>query len=140
MSNLENIQTDFQRYITSPSYGDFEKVKNKMLAHTCTQYGLDANSRLEIYYDMYRLRLLDVLFTDYPKLVGIMGEEKFTQAFLHYLLHHPSTHYSVRPFGMKLAEFLSQFEPFCEKKYFSEMIFVWKYFVLHREKCSSRID
>jgi hypothetical protein len=126
MSNLENIQADFQNYITSPSYGDFEKIKHNMLAHTQNHYGLDAASRLDIYYDMYRLRLLDVLFTDYPKLVGIMGEEKFTQAFLHYLLHYPSNHYSVRPFGAKLAEFLSQFKPFCFKKHFSEMAkFEW---------------
>lgn len=129
MSNtkqLASVQADFQAYITAPSYEGFEKIKNRMLAHTDNQYGLDSESRLEIYYDMYRLRLLDVLFTDYPKLVGIMGEEKFTRAFLHYLIHHPSTHYSVRPFGEKIANFLSNFEPFCLNLYYAEMAkFEW---------------
>ncbi len=124
--NLARIQADFQAYITSPSYGEFDKLEQRMLTHTSNQYGLDAQSRLAIYYDMYRLRLLDVLFGDYPKLTGIMGEEKFTQAFLHYLLHHPSTHYSVRPFGAKFADFLNQYEPFCFKAYYTEMAkFEW---------------
>lgn len=124
--NLASVQTDFQNYIISPTYGDIEKLKQKMLTHTSSEFGLDAISRLEIYYDMYRLRLLDVLFGDYPKLTGIMGEENFTQAFLHYLLHYPSTHYSVRPFGAKFEDFLKNFEPFCFKKYYAEMAqFEW---------------
>lgn len=124
--NLAAVQADFQNYLMSPSYGDFEKLKNTMLTHTSQKFGLDAESRLEIYYDMYRLRMLDVLFADYPKLVGIMGEEQFTRAFLHYLMHYPSTHYSVRPFGARLAKFLSEFEPFCFKSYYAEMAkFEW---------------
>lgn len=126
IKNLACVQADFQAYITAPSYGAFEKIKTRMLSHTDNQYGLDSESRLEIYYDMYRLRLLDVLFTDYPKLVGIMSEEKFTRAFLHYLMHYPSTHYSVRPFGENMAKFLSNFEPFCLNSYYSEMAqFEW---------------
>lgn len=126
MPNLASIQADFQAYITSPSYGQFEQIQQRMLGHVSDQYGLDAESRMWIYYDMYRLRLLDVLFNDYPKLCGIMGEEKFTQAFLHYVLHFPSTHFSVRPFGQKLAHFLSEFEPFCLKPYYAEMAkFEW---------------
>jgi hypothetical protein len=130
MPNLENnlacVQADFQAYLTSPSYGAFDKLEQRMLTHTSNQYGLDATSRLAIYYDMYRLRLLDILFGDYPKLTGVMGEEKFTQAFLHYLLHHPSTHYSVRPFGAKLADFLGKYEPFCFQAYYTEMAkFEW---------------
>ncbi len=126
MSNLASVQADFQDYIISPNYDNFEKIKQNMLRHTNNQFGLDAESRLEIYYDMYRLRMLDVLFADYPKLVGIMGEEQFTRAFLHYLINYPSTHYSVRPFGEKLSHFLTQFEPFCFTKYYAEMAkFEW---------------
>ena len=123
---LKSLQTDFQEYLTAPGYGDFETKKQLALSHLSNNYGLNSNSRLEIYYDMYRLRLLDILFTDYPKLVGLMGEEKFTQAFLHYLLNYPSTHYSVRFFGEKLAVFLNEFEPFCFKQYYAEMAkFEW---------------
>ena len=123
---LADIQENFQDYILSPNYGDFEKIKQKMRGHTDNVYGLDANDRLEIYYDMYRLRLFDVLFADYPKLAAIMAEEKFKQAFLHYLLHYPSRHYSVRPFGANFSSFLSQFDPFCLDPYYSEIAkFEW---------------
>lgn len=141
IKNLVSVQADFQAYITAPSYGDFDKIKNRMLAHTDNQYGLDSESRLEIYYDMYRLRLLDVLFTDYPKLVGIMGEEKFTQAFLHYLLKFPSTHYSVRPFGEKMAFFLSTFELFCLNSAYAEMAkFEWALGLTYDAADSVHID
>lgn len=141
LKNLASIQDDFQTYITAPGYGDFDKIKNRMLTHTDNQYGLDSESRLEIYYDMYRLRLLDVLFGDYPKLVGMMGEEKFTQAFLHYLLQFPSTHYSVRPFGEKMADFLSTFEPFCSNSAYAEMAkFEWALSLTYDAPDAAHVD
>lgn len=138
---LARVQADFQDYIIAPCYGDFEKIKTRMLAHTNNQYGLDSESRLEIYYDMYRLRLQDVLYTDYPKLVGIMGEEQFTRAFLHYLLKFPSTHYSVRPFGEKLADFLNNFEPFCLNLAYAEMAkFEWALSLTYDAADAQHID
>jgi len=64
------------------------------------------NARLGIYRDAYRLRLIEVLGTDYAVLQRYLGDELFGAAARDYLAAHPSTFRNVRWFGARLAEFL----------------------------------
>ena len=62
--------------------------------------------RLGIYRDAYRLRLTEVLGTDYEVLRKYVGSELFDALAGEYLAAHPSTYRNVRWFGGGLAQFL----------------------------------
>ena len=65
------------------------------------------DSRLAIYRDAYRLRLTEVLGTDYEVLHAYLGDDLFNTLAGDYIAAHPSTFRNVRWFGGKLAEFLA---------------------------------
>lgn len=67
-----------------------------------------ATTRLRIYADAYRLRLIDALAHNYPRLRQLLGEAAFAQLALEYLAALPSTNNSVRWFGDRLASHLSR--------------------------------
>lgn len=60
--------------------------------------------RLQIYTDMYRSRLLDVLREDFPRVLAVLGEADFAALAGRYLARHPSTHPSVRHVGRAFAD------------------------------------
>ena len=64
------------------------------------------NTRLGIYRDAYRLRLMEVLGNDYEVLHTYLGDGLFDALARDYIAAHPSTFRNVRWFGGKLAEFL----------------------------------
>jgi len=66
----------------------------------------DARTRLDVYADAYRLRLLEVLGNDYEALRLFLGADKFEQLGRAYIEAHPSDTPSVRWFGRHLADFL----------------------------------
>lgn len=66
---------------------------------------------LEIYARAYRLRLMDALAEDYPKLAGILGEERFHALVRDYLCACPPAHPSLGRAGARLAGFIAT-EPF----------------------------
>ena len=70
--------------------------------------GVDAPTRLRVYADAYRLRLLEVLGKDYPALRALLGDGLFTRIGDAYLDAHPSRAPSVRGFGQHLAQFLAE--------------------------------
>ncbi len=62
--------------------------------------------RLAIYRDAYRLRLIEVLGTDYEVLHTYLGDDLFDALAREYIAAHPSTFRNVRWFGAKMAQFL----------------------------------
>ena len=64
------------------------------------------NTRLGIYRDAYRLRLMEVLGTDYEVLRKYLGDKLFQSLAEDYIADYPSTFRNVRWFGGKLEEFL----------------------------------
>lgn len=64
------------------------------------------DTRLGIYRNAYRLRLIEVLGTDYEVLHAYLGDELFDTLARDYITAHPSTFRNVRWFGGKFAEFL----------------------------------
>jgi hypothetical protein len=68
-----------------------------------------AATRLQIYSDAYRLRLIEALAANFPVLAHAQGDEAFARLAQEYLAVFPSCHYSIRWFGHRLAEFLSEY-------------------------------
>jgi hypothetical protein len=63
-------------------------------------------TRLAIYSDAYRLRLIEALESNYPVLAESLGPDDFATLGRQYIDAHPSQHFSIRWFGHRLAEFL----------------------------------
>lgn len=113
MSPLHGLQADFQSFLLR---GD-----ERMLDRVVGGAKVSAPRRLAIYYDAYRLRLLEALDSNYPILHAWMGDDEFEKLGLAYLESHPSTHFSIRYFGHRLSEYLASAETYRDKPYLSEM-------------------
>lgn len=113
MSPLHGLQADFQSFLLR---GD-----ERMLDRVVGSAKVSTPRRLAIYYDAYRLRLLEALDSNYPILHAWMGDDEFEKLGLAYLEAHPSTHFSIRYFGHRLSEHLASAETNRDKPYLSEM-------------------
>jgi Putative DNA-binding domain len=65
-----------------------------------------AVDRLDVYANMYFFRILDVLRSDYPKLLAVLGDGAFHNLATEYLQAHPSRHPSLRFVGASMASFV----------------------------------
>jgi len=84
------------------------------------------DTRLGIYRNAYRLRLNEVLGTDYEVLHAYLGDELFDTLARDYIAAHPSTFRNVRWFGGKLAEFLRSTPRYAEHPELAELArFEW---------------
>lgn len=113
MSALRRLQEDFQHYVLARAGPVVQEVVDDAL--------LGARARLEIYAQAYRLRLLEALETDFTALRAFLGEEAFEALGRVYIEHHPSTHFSLRHYGHRLAEFLRTVPPYCENMLLGEL-------------------
>ena len=113
MNPLLNLQNVFQSYLLR---GD-----NTMLKRVNGSEKVSAQQRLTIYYDAYRLRLLEALDSNYPVLHTWIGDKAFRSLGLAYIEAYPSKHFSIRYFGHRLPEFLSTADSYRDKPYVSEM-------------------
>ena len=100
MSHLHDLQARFQAYLVT---GD-EAIENDIVSSADAQ----AEHRLAVYYNAYRIRLIDCLAIDSPALSKLTGRDSFEDLALDYLARHPSTHPSVRWFGRQLPVFLER--------------------------------
>lgn len=110
---LNDLQNRFQAHILHGAGGMLEQVM--------TDTKPDATTRLAIYANAYRLRLLEALRTDYPALHTLVGDDQFDQLGRAYINAYPSTHYSIRYFGQHLSAFLSATVPYREIPVLAEM-------------------
>lgn len=87
---------------------------------------VNAFTRLAIYSDAYRLRLLEALRVDFPALHTLAGDAEFERIGRAYIDAHPSGHFSIRYFGRRLAGFLQGEERWRDMPVFAEMAaFEW---------------
>ena len=92
----------------------------------CKADNSDRFTRLKIYFDAYRLRLIEALKDNYPALHTILGDEQFASLCTDYLKHHPSRHFSIRYFGHALPDFLAGFPPYSGQVALKELaLFEW---------------
>ncbi|MDP1825855.1 MAG: DUF692 family protein [Archangium sp.] len=67
---------------------------------------LSPKARIEVYAEMYWLRMRDVLRDAFPTVRARLGDELFDAHVADYLREHPSTHHSLDRLGRSFAGFL----------------------------------
>jgi hypothetical protein len=95
---LREAEDGFQRFVVDGRPG-FE-------ACVVADAAADAAQRLDVYYQAYRLRLVEALGNDYPELKRFVGDADFERLARAYIERVPSTHRSVRWVGKAFARFL----------------------------------
>lgn len=108
MTDLRGLQHRFQTYLTDSSEAietDIVSSSNALASH-----------RLGVYYNAYRIRLIDCLAIEYPGLKKHIGDQSFENMALDYLRRYPSSHPSVRWFGKDLVQYLRESE--CKNREF----------------------
>lgn len=98
MSALTGAQASFQAYVLAGDGGIVAEIAGADDTYRRT--------RLDIYYNAYRLRLAEALATDYAILKTYIGDEIFDAIVRDYIDAHPSVFRNVRWFGGQLADFL----------------------------------
>lgn len=115
MTQWLSLQTRFQDYLMNECAD--------MLQHVAEDSHFSAEKRLKVYFDAYRIRLMEILKLDFEKTHTLMGDEQFDNAFYGYLKTHPSHHFSVRYFGQYFPQYLNETAPFKSIEVFSEMAY-----------------
>lgn len=120
--SLYKIQNAFQAYLDNQAPESAYIIENLIIDTT----QISAARRLEIYYNAYRLRLLEILKNDFPKVHTLMGDKAFKVLGRLYIAAYPSQHFSTRYFGQRLAQFLNEESAYVKQPYLAEMAhFEW---------------
>ena len=69
---------------------------------------LTALERIDVYREMYWLRLREALAIDYPEIQRFLGEERFEQLCDSYVQQYPSKSYSLNRLGDHFPRFLAE--------------------------------
>lgn len=116
--SLVDLQRAFQDYVLDSGDGFTGSVRDTSKA--------DRITLLDVYRDGYALRLIEVLTSDYPGLLAMVGPAGFDAMARAYIAAHPSRHPSVRWFGEGLADFLAATPPYDKSPAAAEMArFEW---------------
>ena len=78
---------------------------------------LSALERLDIYRDMYLLRMEEALSIDYPALKHFLGAEEFMRLVARYVDAYPSRSYTLNRLGDHLCEFIDALEDLPHKQF-----------------------
>ena len=100
MTRLPRIQGDFQSYLLSGEAAAIE-------GHVVGTEKVPVATRLGIYGDGYRSRLIEALEANFPVLSRLLGEEDFGTLGTAYVHSHDSPFFSIRYYGNALADFLA---------------------------------
>lgn len=106
MRALEQVQAQFLQFILSGNSDIYEEVVHTKQVPVAT--------RLAIYREAYRLRLIESLTITFPAVLAYLGTEAFEEVCTAYIEACPSTYRSIRWFGDELPEFLKNYY---DKKY-----------------------
>ena len=119
MSRLASLQGAFQRCVLED-----QRELNDLVVGTDK---IDAATRVGIYTEAYRLRLIECLQENYPALHTLLGDEQFDELGRTYISAHRSHHFSIRWYGDRLDEFLGKTAPWKSHEALAEMAgFEWR--------------
>jgi hypothetical protein len=115
---LRSLQQQFQSYLLHRDEHVAQRIEGTRR--------VDNRTRLGIYADAYRLRLLEALRVDFPALHTLAGDADFERIGRAYIEAHPSEHFSIRYFGRQMSALLTSDARFCNTPVFAEMAaFEW---------------
>lgn len=92
---LAELQRQFQEHVLCGDQAIIDAIE--------TSTNATAATRLGIYSNAYRVRLIDALAASFPRLRELMGAESFSDAALDYIAAHPSNFRSIRWYGAMFA-------------------------------------
>lgn len=98
MTALAGLQQQFIDYL--------HDRPNAFLHELADTGGLDAPARAHVYFNAYRIRLVDTLKDSFDKTWAWLGDEAFEQAAQAYIAAHPPSHFSLREFGDRFSAWL----------------------------------
>ncbi len=114
-TNLRAIQRAFAEGVTRPLTADHQMQQKWTDGKSAQEVAgtfikpndrLSSFERLEIYNKQYWFRLLDSLYEDFPGLRTVIGENRFHDLSVAYLMKYPSRSFSLRDLGDRLEKFL----------------------------------
>lgn len=115
---LAELQNDFQRALFDTECKSADWISE-------SARGLSARKRLDIYYNAYRFRLIDVLLDTFEHTAVYLGDDWFNQLAADYVQSHPSTYKNIGLYGKDFPGFLAEQLP--EDKEVSELALLdWK--------------
>jgi hypothetical protein len=118
-ASLRELQGAFQDFLLASSDSFQSEVRGSRKA--------DRTTLLDVYREGYALRLIEVLTTDYPGLIAMVGSASFDDMARAYIAARPSRHPSVRWFGRSLVDFLESTAPYDRSPAATEMArFEWE--------------
>lgn len=101
MNSLLSLQNQFQEFI----YSGQSNIKESIVPTE----SVSSETRLAIYKDGYRLRLIECLTANYPALHAYLGTEEFEKLSTSYIEAYSSSYRSIRWYGDCLAEFIKRY-------------------------------
>jgi len=115
---LAELQNDFQRALFDTECKGADWISE-------SARGLSARDRLDIYYNAYRLRLIDVLLDTFEHTAIYLGDDWFNQLAADYVQSYPLTYKNIGLYGKNFPGFLA--EQLAEDKEVSELALMdWK--------------
>jgi len=119
MAELKSLQERFQNYLLN----DAEDFPDEVVSTG----DATAAHRLAVYFNAYRIRLLECLESDFSNLSRYLQTEKYEQLMLAYLKAYPSADPSVRWLGQHLIKFLRANPAYNEDGFLAELAaFEWQ--------------
>ncbi len=116
--NLIELQNDFQRILLDSERKGADWVNESI-------HGLTSLDRLGIYYNAYRIRLIDVLLDTFEHTAIYLGDDWFHQLAAAYVQSHQSTYTNIGLYGREFPNFLA--EQLADDKEVSELALMdWK--------------
>jgi hypothetical protein len=100
VSRLPDIQEAFQRFLLTGATAGIS-------GHVIGTERVPVETRLGIYGDGYRSRLIEALQVSFPVLFNLLGDTDFQVLAGRYVDSHESTFFSIRYYGDRLADFLA---------------------------------
>lgn len=82
---------------------------------------LSSGQRLDIYREMYLLRMEEALAIDYPALKHCLGDDEFMRLVARYVEVYPSRSYTLNRLGDHLAEFVATLDDLPRKEFCREL-------------------
>lgn len=101
---LRELQRQLQNYLLAP-----ETIPEGLIVETAA---VPQRTRLGIYANAYRARIVEALGVDYRGLRSYLGDAAFERLALAYIAAHPSRQRSLRRVGAQLAEFIRATPPY----------------------------
>jgi hypothetical protein len=100
-SSLAELQRRFHDAVTAEAIPDhaLDIVRDD---------GVDRHRRLEVYASAYRIRIVDAIAAEYPKIALALPHEQFAIMCKRYLAAHPTSQPSLRDAAQHLSAFLAR--------------------------------